>query len=113
MTVINLTALAGKDVYTRNAKYVGKIDDSMIDTEKGNIYGFAINMAKESFLYKSVGGEKPMSGTKKTVLIPYREVLACDDIVIVTVPKQYERNEATVEPSYQEEDDVVLPGLDE
>lgn len=110
MTVINLTALAGKDVYTRNGKYVGKIDDSMLDTEKGNIYGFAISMAKDSFLYKAVSGEA--SGTKKTVLIPYREVLACDDIILVTVPKQYERADATVSPDTKE-DDVILPGLDQ
>ncbi len=92
MGVVNLSSLVGKDVYTRNAKYVGKIDDTMIDTEKGNIYGFAVMMARDSFLYRMLS--RTEQGAKKTILIPYREVLAADDIVLVTVPKQYEKIEA-------------------
>ncbi len=93
MGVVNLSSLVGRDVYTRNAKYVGKIDDTMVDTEKGNIYGFAVAMSKDSFLFRMIS--RSDQGAKKTILIPYREVLAADDIVLVTVPKQYERMETS------------------
>ena len=91
MGVVNITSLNGRDVFTRNGKYVGKIDDTMVDTEKGNIYGFAVVMARTSFLYRMLS--KSEQEVKKTILIPYREVLAADDIVLVTVPKQYEKLE--------------------
>jgi sporulation protein YlmC with PRC-barrel domain len=110
MVVINLTALNGKDVYTRNAKFVGKVDDSMLDTEKGNVYGFVVNMARDSFLYKMLPSTE--QGVKKTILIPYREILSCDDIVLVTVPKQYEKVESESAIS-DEEADVILPGISE
>ena len=93
MGVVNLSSLIGRDVYTRNAKYVGKIDDTMVDTEKGNIYGFAVAMSRDSFLFRMMSGSQ--QGAKKTILIPYREILASDDIVLVTVPKQYEKMEAS------------------
>jgi len=106
MVVVNLTDLFGKDVYTRNAKYVGKVDDSMLDTEKGNVYGFAVSMAKEGFLYKALAS--PEEGAKKTILIPYREIIACDDVVLVTVPKQFEQ---PGEPAPEPEPEVTLPGV--
>jgi sporulation protein YlmC with PRC-barrel domain len=109
MAVINLTQMTGKDVYTRNAKFVGKIDDTMVDTEKGNIYGFAVSMAKDSFLFKMLASSEG-GVTKKTILIPYKEVLACDSIIIVTVPKQYEKAEAPPQPS--EEEEIPLPGME-
>ncbi|MFH1424298.1 MAG: PRC-barrel domain-containing protein [archaeon] len=107
MTVLNLTSLAGRNVYTRNAKYVGKIEDTIVDTEKGGINGFAVTMARESFLYKTLSPSE--QGVKKNIMIPYREVIACDDVVLVTVPKQYEKAAAMTE----EDDEVILPGVDE
>jgi len=113
MPVLNLTELSGKDVYTRNAKYVGKIEDTMLDTEKGNIYGFAIAMAKGSFLYKMLSGAEQGAAGKKTILIPYREILACEDIVLVTVPKKYERVEEPDLPPAEDSEEEFLPGVGE
>lgn len=111
MAVCNLTELVGKDVYTRNAKYVGKIEDTMIDTEKGNLYGVAVGLTKESFLSKAIAGSE--SATRKTILIPYREIISCEDIIIVTVPKQYERPEEPKEEGSDEMGSVLLPGMNE
>ncbi len=107
MTVINITSLNGRDVFTRNGKYVGKIDDTMVDTEKGNIYGFAVVMARSSFLYRMLS--KGEQDVKKTILIPYREVLAADDIILVTVPKQYEKLEQEALASGPEESPLGSP----
>ena len=104
MAVINLTALFGRSVYTRSAKLVGNIDDSMLETEKGNVYGFVVNLVKDSFLYRELSRSE--QGVKKNILIPFKEVIACDDIVIVTVPKQYEKEEA-IAP----EEEVILPSI--
>ena len=52
MSISNLAELIGKDVYTKNAKYVGKVDDTMVDSERGAVYGVVIQMAKDSFLYQ-------------------------------------------------------------
>ncbi len=106
MTVVNLTTLSGRDVFTRNAQYVGKIEDAMLDTEKGSLYGFAVKMSKNSYLYDTVSKSKDIN---KTILIPYREVLACDDIVLVTVPKKLE---GTMQPEEPEEEQFI-PGITE
>jgi len=110
MAVCNLTELVGKNVYTRNAKFVGRIDDTMLDTEKGNLYGVAVGLSKDGFLSKALTG--PDAGTRKSILIPYREIIACDDIVLVTVPKQYERPEDVATPK-EEMDEMILPGVSE
>jgi len=88
MAVINLTEINGKDVYTKNGKYIGKIDDTMLDTEKGSIYGIVIGMAKESFLYKMF--EQSGEG-KKAILIPHRHIISSDDIVLISIPPKYEK----------------------
>ncbi len=117
MTVVNITSLNGRDVFTRNGKYVGKIDDTMVDTEKGNIYGFAVLMSRSSFLYRMLS--KGEQDVKKTILIPYREVLAADDIILVTVPKQYEKLEQEALAGGPEESPLgggamsVMPGAGE
>ena len=108
MAVCNLTELMGKDVYTRNAKFVGKIDDTMIDTEKGNLYGVAVGLTKESFLSKALTGSE--AGVRKSILIPYREMISAEDIIIVTVPKQYERPEDVATPT-DEAEEIILPGV--
>ena len=109
MGVVNITSLNGRDVFTRNGKYVGKIDDTMVDTEKGNIYGFAVVMARTSFLYRMLS--KSEQEVKKTILIPYREVLAADDIVLVTVPKQYEKYEQEAMAGGSEESPLGSSGV--
>ena len=109
MVVCNLTELIGKDVYTRNAKFVGKIDDTMIDTEKGNLYGVAVGLTKDSFLSKAISSDN--APIRNTVLIPYKEIISCEDIVLVTVPKQYERPPESMPQSDEEVEEMILPGV--
>lgn len=87
MSVNNLTEITGKSVYTKSGKFVGKIEDTMLDTERGSIAGFVIQMAPDSYLYKMF--EK--GGNRKAILVPHRHVLSCDDIVIISVPAKYEQ----------------------
>ena len=87
MGVNNLTGLIGKDVYTKNAKFIGKVDDTMLDSERGSVYGIVIQMARDSFLFKMFeeGGE-----SKKAILIRHRHIIAAEDILIVAMPEKYE-----------------------
>lgn len=87
MAVTNLSNLLGKNVYTKAGKYVGKIDDTMLDSERGAVYGVVVQVDRASFLFKMLekGGE-----IKKAVLIPHRHITACEDIVVVSMPKRYE-----------------------
>ena len=105
MSVANLTTLIGKDVYTKNGKYIGKIDDAMLDSERGAVYGFVIQMGKESYIYKFFEQE---GGSKKAILIPHRHVIACEDIVLVSMPEKYHSAHASTpapepEPEFSEE----------
>jgi sporulation protein YlmC with PRC-barrel domain len=84
----------------------------MIDTEKGNLYGVAVGLTKDSFLSKAL--TNPDAGLRKTILIPYKEIISCEDIVLVTVPKQYERAQEEVPEQHNEEmDEVLMPGMSE
>ena len=106
MSVVNLVELTGRDVYTKNGKYIGKIEDSMLDVEKGSIYGIVVNMAKESFLSRAF--DQAGEG-KKAILIPHKHMISCDDIVIVSIPSKYEKPSAAsgiAEPSAEEESEV-------
>jgi len=87
MAVANITTLVGKDVYTKKGKYIGKIDDAMLDSERGSVYGLVIQMARDSFIYKLFEQE---GSSKRAILIPHRHILACEDIVLVTMPDKYE-----------------------
>ncbi len=87
MTVNNLTDLIGKDVYTKNAKYVGKIDDTMVDSERGAVYGVVIQMARDGFLYQMF---EQSGDVKKAILIPHRHIIACEDIIVISMPQKYE-----------------------
>jgi sporulation protein YlmC with PRC-barrel domain len=98
MAVLNLSELRGKEVFTVNAKHVGRVEDIMLDTKKGNVYGLIVEMSKDSFLYKMFQKSEETT-VKKTILVPHGEVRACDDIVLVSVPAEYERMQPAVEES--------------
>lgn len=88
MAVANLSSVIGKDVYTKGGKFIGKVDDAMLDTERGAIYGLVIQMARDSFVYKFF--EQEGGGAKKAILIPHRHLLAAEDIILVSMPEKYQ-----------------------
>ncbi len=69
----DITSLLGMEVYTQKGVFVGKVDDAVLDPEKGVISGLALgNVNKDLFERKSKG-----------IVIPYSWITAVGDIVIM------------------------------
>lgn len=70
---MELTALNGLDVYTIKGKYVGRVDDIVLDPNERKISGIAIgNVNKDMFEVNAKG-----------IVVPYRWVTAIGDIVLM------------------------------
>ena len=69
----DITSLLGLEVYTQRGIFVGKVDDAVLDTEKGSISGLALgSVNKDLFEQKSKG-----------IVIPYKWITAVGDIIIM------------------------------
>ncbi len=69
----DITSLLGLEVYTQKGIFVGRVDDAVLDPEKGIISGLALgSVNKELFDQKSRG-----------IVVPYKWITAIGDIVIM------------------------------
>lgn len=71
-----LADIIGKDIFTENGSYCGKVGDVEFDLGKFRVRAIVIDAAKGSFLSSMVGG-------KKGVIVPYPMIKAVDDIIII------------------------------
>jgi len=69
-----ITRLVGREVYSDNGVFVGRIEDVQIDTDERTISGLALGESNDE-LFEQEGN--------KGVIIPYRWVSAVGDIVII------------------------------
>ena len=69
-----ITRLVGRDVYSNNGVFVGRIEDVQLDIDDRRIAGLALGESNDELF--DAGGEKG-------VIIPYRWVSAVGDIVII------------------------------
>jgi len=71
-----ITALVGREVYTKNGVLVGEVEDLRLDLETQEVNGLALHeLNRELF-----GAE---AASARGVIIPYRWVQAVGDVVIV------------------------------
>ncbi len=69
----DITSLLGLEVYTQKGIFVGRVDDAVLDPEKGVISGLALgSVNKELFDQKSRG-----------IVVPYKWITAIGDIIIM------------------------------
>jgi sporulation protein YlmC with PRC-barrel domain len=68
-----ISTLFGLKVYTDEGRYVGKVDDVLIDTDQRLIKGLAVGDYNKSIIDSRAPG----------VIIPYRLVKSVNDIVII------------------------------
>jgi sporulation protein YlmC with PRC-barrel domain len=69
----DITSLLGLEVYTNKGVFVGRVDDAVLDSERGAVSGLALgDVNKDLFDLKSRG-----------IIIPYRWVMAVGDIIIM------------------------------
>ncbi len=68
-----ITSLLDQEVYTQKGVFVGRVDDAVLDADKGVISGLALgDVNKDLFDQKGKG-----------IIIPYRWVTAVGDIIII------------------------------
>lgn len=73
-----LSDLYGMDIYTQKASYVGKVEDVILNLEKGEVMRLSL---------KPLRGDISSSEDVKHILqqesIPYNEVLEVGDVILV------------------------------
>jgi sporulation protein YlmC with PRC-barrel domain len=70
---VEITSLLDIEVYTQDGIFVGKVDDVVLDPEKGAVSGLALgDVNKDLFDQKGKG-----------IVIPYRWVTAVGDIIVI------------------------------
>lgn len=63
------------DIFTASAKYIGRIDDIVLDPDDGKVTGIAVG--------KVVGGVLTKLTEKRGVIFPYDLVTAVGDIILI------------------------------
>lgn len=71
-----ITALVGREVYTRNGVLVGEVEDLRLDLETEEVNGLALHQLNHELF----GAD---ARSARGVIIPYRWVQAVGDVVIV------------------------------
>ncbi len=77
VNVRSFSDVVGKDVFTLDGKYCGKVKDFKIDLGKFRVTSLVVEAFRGTFLSEILGGEK------KGVVVPYSSVEAVDDIVLI------------------------------
>ena len=94
-----ITTFFGLRVFTDEGRYVGKIEDVILDTDKKVIKGLAVVDYNRGIINSRARG----------VIIPYRIVKAVGDIVLVRdvfKPRYYEKREFEEEEATEEEVEI-------
>jgi sporulation protein YlmC with PRC-barrel domain len=69
----DITSLLGLEVYTQKGIFVGRVDDAVLDPDRGIVSGLALgDVNRDIFDIKGRG-----------IVVPYRWVTAVGDIVIM------------------------------
>ncbi len=71
--ISEISTLFGLKIYTDEGRYVGKVDDVVIDLERRQIRGLAVGDYNKTLIDSRAPG----------VIIPYRLVKSVGDIVII------------------------------
>ncbi|MEF8814413.1 MAG: PRC-barrel domain-containing protein [Halovenus sp.] len=71
-----ITALVGREVYTKNGVLVGEVEDLRLDLETEEVNGLALHQLNTELFGTEVT-------STRGVIIPYRWVHAVGDVVIV------------------------------
>ncbi|MCK4730794.1 MAG: PRC-barrel domain-containing protein [Candidatus Aenigmarchaeota archaeon] len=77
VNVKSFSEVVGKDVFTLDGKYCGKVKDFKVDLGKFRVTSLVVEALRGTFLAEMLGGEK------KGVIVPYSSVDAVEDIVLV------------------------------
>ncbi len=77
VNVKSFSDVVGKDVFTLDGKYCGKVKDFKLDLLKFRVTSLVVEAFRGTFLSEILGGEK------KGVIVPYSSVESVEDIVLI------------------------------
>ncbi len=77
VNVKSFSEVVGKDVFTTDGKYCGKVKDFRVELGKFRVTSIIVEALRGTFLSEILGGEK------KGVVIPYSAVEGIEDIVLI------------------------------
>ncbi|AEA46616.1 PRC-barrel domain-containing protein [Archaeoglobus veneficus] len=90
--ISEISTLFGLRVYTDEGRYVGRVDDVVIDLERRQIRGLALGDFNRSLIDSRAPG----------IIIPYRLVKSVGDIVIVKDIFKFKKERKKEEPQVVE-----------
>ncbi|RLJ01528.1 MAG: photosystem reaction center subunit H [Candidatus Aenigmatarchaeota archaeon] len=77
VNIKSFSEVIGKDVFTLDGKYCGKVKDFKVDLNKFRVTSLVVEVFRGTFLSEILGGEK------KGVIVPYSSVESIEDIVLI------------------------------
>ncbi|RLI77526.1 photosystem reaction center subunit H [Archaeoglobales archaeon] len=102
--ISEISSLFGLNVYTDEGRYVGRVEDVVIDIETRQIRGLALHDYNKSLIESRAIG----------VILPYRIVKSVGDIVIVKdVFRRRKEREKYVDMEEEESEEVVEEVVEE
>ncbi|NPB02239.1 MAG: hypothetical protein GXO28_04940 [Methanopyri archaeon] len=78
-----LRDLIGKPVIDSTAKNVGEVQDVIMDEETGEVTHLVVADSRRPGVLRKLGGKLGKGGGEHEIHIPYSEVKAIDDAVLV------------------------------
>lgn len=95
LTSQEITTLVGREVYSINGTFVGKVDDLRLDLDTETVTGLALGGVNDEVFKGRVSGARG-------AIVPYRWVRAVGDIILVN-----DTIERLKEPEEQEEQEAA------
>ncbi|EMA01790.1 PRC-barrel domain-containing protein [Haloarcula vallismortis ATCC 29715] len=71
-----ITALVGREVYSKNGVFVGEVEDLRLELDRKEVTGLALHQLNTELFDEDVNAARG-------VIIPYRWVQAVGDVIIV------------------------------
>ncbi|HID42514.1 MAG TPA: photosystem reaction center subunit H [Archaeoglobaceae archaeon] len=95
--ISEISTLFGLKVYTDEGRYVGKVDDVVIDLEKRQVRGLALGDYNKVLIDSKAPG----------IIIPYRLVKSVGDIVLIKDIFKFSRKKVRREERYEGEEEAI------
>jgi sporulation protein YlmC with PRC-barrel domain len=80
MMAIKISDILDKQIFTTTARYVGKVYDAILDTEKSAISGIVVSDVSNGCLKDLVGD------VDKKIVLPYNLVTSIGNIILIKPP---------------------------
>jgi len=95
--ISEISTLFGLKVYTDEGRYIGKVEDVVIDLERRQVRGLAISDYNKVLIDSKAPG----------IIIPYRLVKSIGDIVLIKDIFKFSKEKARKEERFESREEAV------